>query len=57
MKDYLFEIIETGEQILCEEADLEAARETLSQYFDLDELEFIDELSVEEGEWLGLDTY
>lgn len=57
MKDYLFEIIETGEQILCEETSLEGALETLGEYFDLDELQFIEELSVEEGEWLGYDTY
>lgn len=57
MKDYLFEVIETGEQILCEEASFEGALETLSNYFELSELEYICELSVEEAEILGYDTY
>lgn len=57
MYDFLFEIIETGEQILCEEPTYEQALETLAQYFDLDELEFIERFSVEEAEVLGYDTY
>lgn len=57
MYDYLFEIVETGEQILCEEPTYEQALETLAQYFDLNELEFIERFSVEEAEILGYDTY
>ena len=57
MFDYLFEVIETGEQILCEEPTYEQALKTLSLYFKPYELEFIERFSVEEGEMMGLDTY
>ncbi len=57
MFDYLFEVIETGEQILCEEPTYEQALKTLSRYFKPYELEFIERFSVEEGEMMGLDTY
>ena len=61
--DFLFELTENseneGEQILCEETTLEAAWNCLlNMYgFERNELRFIERMSVEEGEWLGLDTY
>lgn len=63
MYDFLFELTEysenEGEQILCEAASLESAWTVLCwQYgFKRNELRFIERMSVEEGEWLGLDTY
>lgn len=63
MYDYLFELTEysdnEGEQILCEEPSLEDAWRRLIEEcgFQPKELRYIGELSVEEGEMLGLDTY
>lgn len=63
MKDFLFELTEDseneGELILCEEKSLEAAwrRLVIDNGFEYKELRFIEEMSVEEGEMLGLDTY
>ena len=61
--DFLFELTENseneGEQILCEETTLDAAWNCLlNMYgFERNELRFIERISVEEGEMLGLDTY
>ena len=63
MFDFLFELTKfsenEGEQILCEAASLESALTVLCwQYgFKRRELHFIERMSVEEGEMLGLDTY
>ena len=63
MYDFLFQLTEfsdnEGEQLLCEAASLESALTVLCwQYgFKRNELRFIERMSVEEGEWLGLDTY
>ena len=61
--DWLFELTEysenEGEQILVECPTLEEAYKTLIQKHDFhpDEIRFIECMSVEEGEFLGLDTY
>lgn len=61
--DFLFELTEEseneGEQILCEETTLDSAWNCLlNMYgFQREELQFVERLSVEEGEMLGLDTY
>lgn len=63
MFDFLFVATEysenEGEEILCEAATLADAWEILcGQYgFEKRELRFLEKMSVEEGEWLGLDTY
>lgn len=63
MKDFLFVMTENsaneGEEILCEAKDLfDAWNILLYNYnFSTEELEFVEEMSVEEGEMLGLDTY
>ena len=63
MFDFLFEFTEysenEGEQILCEADTLADAWDILcGQYeFERRDLRFIERMSVEEGEWLGLDTY
>lgn len=62
MFDFLFEFIDgewEGEQILCEESTLTDAWKTLCGTWDFErnELRFIERMSVEEGEMLGLDTY
>ena len=63
MYDFLFQLTEfsdnEGEQLLCEAASLESALTILCwQYgFQRKELKFLERMSVEEGEWLGLDTY
>lgn len=63
MKDFLFELTEDseneGELILCEEESLDAAwrRLVVDNGFEYKELRFIEEMSVEEGEMLGYDTY
>ena len=63
MKDYLFvgteEYAFEGEEILCEAKSLEDAWNILlyNYNFAKEELEFIEEMSVEDGEMLGLDTY
>lgn len=63
MKDFLFELTEDseneGELILCEEESLDAAWRCLvvDNGFEYKELRFIEEMSVEEGEMMGLDTY
>lgn len=53
---YLFEIIETGEQIIVEEKSLVRAYEKIEEYIGM-ECEFIEEISGEEAEMLGYDTY
>lgn len=61
--DYLFVLTEysenEGEEFLVEETSLKRAKELLiNDYgFNPKEFKFIERMSVEEGEWLGLDTY
>lgn len=60
--DFLFTFVEDheyeGEYFLCEEPTLEKAYETLEKFgIHKDEIRFIEKMSVEDGEWLGLDTY
>ena len=57
LKNYLFRIEETGEEIICEATSLAAAEEILEEYFDLEELYYICELSDYEAEMSGLDVY
>ena len=63
MYDFLFCLTEysenEGEYILCEATSLESAWTILCwQYgFKKNELRFIERMSVEEGEFLGFDTY
>lgn len=63
MYDFLFVLTEEsdneGEEILCEAKSLEDAWNILlyNYNFGREELRFIEKMSVEEGEWLGLDTY
>ena len=60
---FLFELTKysdnEGEQILCEAPSLDAAYTYLIELygFTKKELRFIERMSVEEGERLGLDTY
>ena len=60
--DWLFELTEEseneGEQILVECPTLKEAYEILARYeFSKDEIKFLYRMTVEEGEFLGLDTY
>lgn len=62
MYDFLFELTEysdnEGEQILVECEYLEKAKVILEMSgFEPKEYRFIERMSVEEGEMLGLDTY
>ena len=62
MYDFLFELTEfsenEGEQILVEcDSKAEAKRILIQNGFNLEEVRYIDRLSVKEGEMLGLDTY
>lgn len=57
LKNYLFRIEETGEEIICEADSLAAAEEILEEYFDLEELYYICELSDYEAEMSGLNVY
>lgn len=63
MYDYLFVGTEEsdfeGEEILCEAVSLEDAWNILmyNYGFEREELRFIEKMSVEDGEMLGLDTY
>lgn len=62
MYDFWFEFSENseceGEQFLVECDTLKMAYEILQQYnISKNEIKFLDRLSVEEGEWMGLDTY
>jgi len=63
MFDFLFVLTKysenEGEEILCEADTLTNAWDTLcGKYgFERRELRFVERMSVEEGEWLGLDTY
>lgn len=63
MFGFLFKFTEysenEGEQILCEEPTLADAWNTLCNNYGFErrELRFIERMSVEEGEWLGLDIY
>ena len=64
MKDYdfLFELTEysenEGEEILVECPTLNDAYRILGEHgFELEEYNFIEKMSVAEGEMLGLDTY
>ena len=60
--DFLFEFTEEseceGEQFLVECATLDEAWEILREHgFEDGEARYLYPMSVEEGEWLGLDTY
>lgn len=55
MFDFLFVDKESGEEFLVETDTLEEARETAKEYFK--KPKFIERMSIDEGEWLGLDTY
>ena len=55
MIDFLFMESETEELFIVQESNLEAAMETAREYFD--EPIFIRELTEEEAEDLGYDTY
>lgn len=62
MYDFLFELTKDseneGEQILVECDTLNEAYHILGQNgFESEEYDFLDRLSIEEGELLGLDTY
>lgn len=63
MYDFMFELTEysdnEGERILCEATSLQSALTILcwQNGFKRNELRFIEKMSIEEGEWLGLDTY
>ena len=62
MFDFLFELTEysenEGEQILVECDTIKEAYEILAHYgFNRNEVQYIEKMSVEEGEMLGLDTY
>ena len=62
MFDFLFELTEysenEGEQILVECDTIEEAYGILAHYgFNHNEVQYIEKMSVEEGEMLGLDTY
>ena len=62
MFDFLFELTEysenEGEQILVECDTIEEAYGILAHYgFNRKEVQYIEKMSVEEGEMLGLDTY
>lgn len=53
---YVFEIVETGEQIIVEEKSLTRAYEKIEEQIGM-ECEFVEEVSEEEAEELGYDTY
>ena len=53
---YVFEIVETGEQIIVEEKSLVRAYEKIEELIGM-ECEFVDEVSFDEAEMLGYDTY
>lgn len=53
--DYLFEDEETDEVFLVEAISLEDAKSIANDYFE--NPHFCRKMSVEEGEYLGLDTY
>lgn len=55
MFDYLFKDRETGEEFLVEAESYTEAVKIVRQYFN--DYTFLEKLSVEEGEMLGLDTY
>lgn len=62
MFDFLFELTEysenEGEQILVECETIEKAYSILAHYgFNRNEVQYIEKMSVAEGEMLGLDTY
>lgn len=62
MYDFLFEFVSgewEGEQVLCEAESKKAACRTMYEVWDFDpeELVFVERLTVEQGEALGLDTY
>ena len=62
-RDYLFVFTEesdnAGDEVLCEANSLEDAYDIMYGYYEFtkEELKYVEEMSVEEGEWLGLDTY
>lgn len=62
-RDYLFVFTEesdnAGDEVLCEAESLEDAYDVMYGYYEFkeEELKYVEEMSVEEGEWLGLDTY
>lgn len=53
---YLFEIVETGEEIIVEEESLERAYDKIEEEIGM-ECDFIEEVSNEEAEMLGYDVY
>jgi hypothetical protein len=56
--DFMFEVIESGEQFFVECNSFEEAKVTLEMSgFTDDELEFCGRYPVEEAEMMGLDTY
>lgn len=62
-RDYLFVFTEesdnAGDEVLCEANSLEEAYDIMYGYYEFkeEELKYVEEMSVEEGELLGLDTY
>ena len=62
-RDYLFVFTEesdnAGDEVLCEANSLDDAYDIMYGYYKFkeEELKYVEEMSVEEGEWLGLDTY
>lgn len=62
-RDYLFVFTEesdnAGEEVLCEASSLDEAYDIMYGYYEFteEELKYVEEMSVEEGELLGLDTY
>lgn len=62
-RDYLFVFTEesdnAGDEVLCEAESLEDAYDIMYGYYEFkeEELKYVEDMSIEEGEWLGLDTY
>lgn len=62
-RDYLFVFTEesdnAGEEVLCEASSLDEAYDIMYGYYEFkeEELKYVEKMSVEEGELLGLDTY
>lgn len=58
MWDFMYEIIETGEEFLVECDNLGEANVILEMSgFEASEIKFCGRFTVEEGEMMGLDTY
>lgn len=62
-RDYLFVFTEesdnAGDEVLCEAESLEDAYDIMYGYYEFkeEELKYVEDMSIEEGELLGLDTY